>query len=68
MVTVADKDDVKLVEDLDTYERVRFHEARAAGLTRLEAARFAYGTGTLHTLWTLKAAGVPASLIARILL
>lgn len=68
MVTVADKDDVKLVEDLDTYERVRFHEARAAGLTRLESARFAYGTGTLHTLWQLKADGCPAAVIARIML
>lgn len=65
MVAVADED-VELTEDLDLYERVRFHEARAAGLTRLEAARFAYGNTTLHHLWMLKADGCPAALIAKI--
>ncbi len=29
--------------DLDDYRRVRFYVARQAGLTRLEAARFAHG-------------------------
>lgn len=53
-------------DDLDAYERVRFHEARVAGLTRLEAARFAYGTGTLHVLWKLKADGCPPATIAKI--
>lgn len=61
-------EDVKLTEDLGEYESFRFHEARAAGLTRLESARFAYGNGTLHTLWALKAAGCSGALIARILL
>ena len=67
MVTLADEDR-ELTNDLDPYERVRFHEARAAGFTRLEAARFAYGTGTLHALWQLKADGCPAAVMARILI
>ena len=65
MVTLADEDR-ELTDDLDDYEAVRFHEARAAGLTRLEAARFAYGRETLHTLWQLKAAGCPGAIIAKI--
>ncbi len=55
-------------DDLDDYERARFHEARHAGLTRLEAARFAHGDQPLHTLWQLKRDGCPAATIARILL
>ena len=53
-------------DDLDDYQRARFHEARHAGLTRLEAARFAYGDQPLHTLWKLRADGCPGSVIARI--
>lgn len=52
--------------DLDDYMRVRFHQARAAGLTRLEAARFAHGPETLRTLRRLRDSGCPASTIARI--
>ncbi len=52
--------------DLDNYTRVRFHEARAAGLTRVEALRFAQGPATLKTLRTLKDAGCSGALIARI--
>lgn len=50
----------------DAYERVRFREAREAGLTRIEARRFALGETPLHTLWRLRAAGCPAATIARI--
>lgn len=64
MAKVADPPD--LTEDLGDYERVRFHAARAAGLTRLEAARFAYGRETLHTLAKLRADGCPSATIARI--
>jgi hypothetical protein len=52
--------------ELDDYTRVRFHEARAAGLTRLEAARFAQGREPLRTLRLLKAGGCPSATIARI--
>lgn len=65
MPTVA-AEDTTLTEDLGDYESYRFHQARAAGLTRLEAARFAYGHATLHTLWKLKADGCPSAIIARI--
>ncbi len=53
-------------DDLDDYTRVRFQEARAAGLTRLEAARFAHGPVTLKTLRALKDGGCPAATLARI--
>ncbi len=52
--------------DLDDYTRVRFHLARDAGLTRLEAARFARGPVPLRTLRKLKADGCPAVTLARI--
>jgi hypothetical protein len=50
----------------DDYIRVRFHEAREAGLTEIEAARFAKGRESLRTLRALRAAGCPAATIARI--
>jgi len=56
----------KTEDDLDDYTRVRFHEAREAGLTKLEAARFARGPETLRTLRLLKDGGCPAATIARI--
>ncbi len=52
--------------DLDDYTRVRFHLARHAGLTRLEAARFAHGPVPLTTLRKLRADGCPAATLARI--
>lgn len=52
--------------DLDAYTRERFQAARRAGLTRLEAERFARGRETLHTLRRLQAEGCPSSVIARI--
>ncbi len=52
--------------DLDAYTRVRFRYARQAGLTRLEAARFAHGPVPLATLRKLRADGCPAATIARI--
>lgn len=61
MVGVAEQAD-----DLDAYQRARFRAAREAGLTRLEAARFAYGHETLATLRRLKAQGCPSAVIARI--
>jgi hypothetical protein len=54
--------------DLDNYTRVRFQEAREAGLTRLEADRFARGTEPLKTLRALKASGCPPAVIARIVI
>lgn len=65
MVALADEDR-ELTTDLAPYERVRFHEARGAGLTRLEAARFAFGTVPLRTLRRLKRDGCPPAVIARI--
>ncbi len=53
-------------DGLDDYTRVRFHAARAAGLTRLEAARFAHGQVTLATLRKLRADGCPSATISRI--
>lgn len=58
--------EVRPDDELDDYTRVRFHEAREAGLTRLEAARFAQGAIPLQTLRRLKEAGCPAATIARI--
>jgi hypothetical protein len=52
--------------ELDDYQRERFRAARQAGLTRLEAARFAHGTVPLATLRKLRADGCPPSLIARV--
>ncbi len=52
--------------DLDDYTRVRFQYARHAGLTRLEAARFAHGPVPLATLRKLRADGCQPALIARI--
>lgn len=65
MVTLADEDR-EVVAELDDYQRARFHAGRAAGLTRLEAARFAYGPVPLRTLRQLKAQGCPSATIARI--
>lgn len=53
-------------DELDAYQRVRFHAAREAGLTRLEARRFALGETSLQTLWKLRAAGCPPATLARI--
>ena len=58
--------DEEVTEDLDDYHRERFQAARAAGLTRLESARFAYGPETLRTLRRLQADGCPAAVLARI--
>lgn len=52
--------------ELDEYERVRFHEAREAGLTRIEAFRFACGETPLQTLRKLRHDGCPDATIARI--
>jgi hypothetical protein len=52
--------------ELDAYETRRFLEARAVGLTRLEARRFALGDQPLHTLWKLRDKGCDGRLIARI--
>ena len=65
MVTLADEDR-ELTHDLDPYERVRFQEARNAGLTRLEAARFAFGPVPLRTLRKLKRDRCDPATIARI--
>lgn len=54
------------VDELDAYQVVRFREARAAGLTRVEADRFARGDTPLHTLWKLRAASCAPALIAQI--
>jgi hypothetical protein len=51
---------------LDAYEQFRFLEARAVGLTRLEARRFAFGDQPLHLLWQLRDDGCDGRLIARI--
>jgi hypothetical protein len=53
-------------DGLDKYQQVRFLEARRAGLTRLEADRFARGDQPLHTLWKLRDQGCDGRLIARI--
>lgn len=68
MQQAADPVDVEATEDLDDYHRVRFHAARTAGLTRLEAARFAYGPTSLRTLKKLQADGCERGLIVRIVL
>lgn len=60
------QDTLEQEHDLDDYTRVRFHEAREAGLTKLEAARFARGPETLRTLRLLRDGGCPASTISRI--
>jgi len=52
--------------DLDDYTRVRFRLAREAGLTRLEAERFAHGPVPLTTLRKLRRDGCPSAVIARI--
>lgn len=62
MAGVAEQQD----DDLDDYQRARFRAAREAGLTRLEAARFAQGTETLATLRRLKQQGCPPATLARI--
>lgn len=53
-------------EELDEYRLVRFHAARAAGLTKLESKRFADGPVTLRTLRRLKRDGCPSVTISRI--
>jgi len=53
-------------DDHDDYWLVRFHAARRAGLTRLEAKRFADGAVTLKTLREMVAGGAPAETIARV--
>lgn len=53
-------------DELDEYERVRFQAARRAGLTRVEAARFAKGDATLATLRKLTRDGCAPAVIARI--
>ena len=65
-MAVVAPEDVELTADLDDYTRVRFHAAREAGLTRLEAARFAYGQETLQTLRKLRDDGCPPATLARI--
>lgn len=66
-----------MVEPSDTVEppteqqRVvlrRFHEARRAGLTRVEADRFAVAATDVGLLRKLVAGGCPAAMIARILI
>ena len=54
-------------DELTDYQRVRCHAARHAGLTRLEAARFATNNVPLQTLRRLRDGGCPAPLIARII-
>ncbi len=64
---MATKQDTAVQEiDLDDYTRVRFYLAREAGLTRLEAARFARGPVPLRTLRKLKADGCAPALMTRI--
>lgn len=63
---MVDAVDAEAVEDLDAYHKARFHAAREAGLTRLEAARFVWSDTSLKTLRGLRAAGCPADKIARI--
>ena len=63
---MATKDKAEQDLDLDDYTRVRFYLARDAGLTRLEAARFARGPVPLATLRKLRADGCASALIARI--
>ncbi len=64
---MATKDKAEQDLDLDDYTRVRFYLARDAGLTRLEAARFARGPVPLKTLRKLQADGCASALIARII-
>ncbi len=63
---MAKRDTAEQELDLDDYTRVRFYSAREAGLTRLEAARFARGPVPLKTLRKLRADGCPSVTIARI--
>jgi len=53
-------------DDHDDYWLQRFHAARRAGLTRVEAHRFADGTVTLKTLREMVAGGAPSETIARV--
>lgn len=53
-------------DDRTDYERARFRAAREAGLTKLEADRFARGGESLQTLRKLRADGCPPAVIARI--
>ncbi len=48
------------------YHRIRYHAAREAGLTRIEARRFALGQETLQTLRQLRRDGCSPSTLARI--
>lgn len=57
---------VEQQDELDAYQQARFRAAREAGLTRVEAARFAKNAEPLHTLWKLRATGCRPDLIARI--
>jgi len=63
---VVDELDAEAVEDLDAYHQQRFHAAREAGLTRLEACRFTFSDTSLRTLRELRASGCEAATIARI--
>lgn len=58
--------EVAAEQELDEYQRERFAAARAAGLTRVEALRFARGQETLRTLRQLRDRGCPPAVIARI--
>lgn len=53
-------------EERTDYWTVRFHAARRAGLTRVEARRFADGTVTLKTLRECVAGGATPAMIARV--
>ena len=50
----------------DDYWRWRYHQARAHGLTRVEARVFADGREPVDTLRKLKQNGCPPATIARI--
>ncbi len=51
---------------LTDYQRQRFHAARQAGLTKVEALRFTHGCESLQTLRKLRRDGCSPATIARI--
>ena len=53
-------------DDHDDYRLQRFHAARRAGLTKVEAKRFADGAATLKTLRECVAGGARPETIARV--
>ncbi len=53
-------------DDHGDYWLQRFHAARRAGLTRVEAHRFADGTVTLKTLREMVSGGARPETIARV--